>query len=210
MKLKYNYQCFPAVVNKEICESIIQEGLVTQPIEAKTQGDNSGLLDRRSKIAWLYNQNLYEMLTYYLELANTQAGWNFEWDYCEPMQFTQYVGGDYYDWHQDGGSDHTFALKRYIYGITPEPLRSDGRLPKGYIRESNMVGKVRKLSLTLNLTDPNNYTGGAFEFENSVCQESMSQGSIIVFPSFINHRVNPVLLGTRHSIVLWAMGKPFK
>ena len=30
------------------------------------------------------------------------AGWNFQWDHSESMQFTQYKKGQYYDWHCDG------------------------------------------------------------------------------------------------------------
>ena len=36
------------------------------------------------------------------------------------------------------------------------------------------------------------------------------KGSVIVFPSFIFHRVRPVLSGIRYSLVLWSVGAPFK
>ena len=38
---------------------------------------------------------------------------------------------------------------------------------------------------------------------------TMKEGSIIVFPSFINHRVAPVTKGTRYSLVAWFVGPPF-
>ena len=37
-----------------------------------------------------------------------------------------------------------------------------------------------------------------------------SKGSIIVFPSFVWHRVKPVTKGTRYSLVIWNLGYPFK
>ena len=47
--------------------------------------------------------------------------------------------------------------KRYIYGVTKEPLKPDGRLPIGYAFDHNMVGKIRKISMTLNLNAPGEY-----------------------------------------------------
>ena len=43
-----------------------------------------------------------------------------------------------------------------------------------------------------------------------VIQELKSKGSIIVFPSHYFHKVEPVLTGTRYSLVSWYLGKPFK
>ena len=36
-----------------------------------------------------------------LQMANKNAGWNFDWDYSEACQFTIYKKGQYYDWHSD-------------------------------------------------------------------------------------------------------------
>ena len=41
------------------------------------------------------------------------------------------------------------------------------------------------------------------------CKETLSKGSIIVFPSFVWHRVKPVTSGTRYSLVAWHLGNPF-
>ena len=42
------------------------------------------------------------------------------------------------------------------------------------------------------------------------CKEILPKGSIIVFPSFVWHRVKPVTEGTRYSLVIWNLGLPFK
>ena len=42
------------------------------------------------------------------------------------------------------------------------------------------------------------------------CKEILPKGSIIVFPSYVWHRVKPVKKGTRYSLVLWNLGYPFK
>ena len=38
--------------------------------------------------------------------------------------------------------------------------------------------------------------------------KSGTQGSIIVFPSYMYHQVTPVTKGNRYSLVLWALGEP--
>lgn len=215
MKLKNYYWLFPKAIDSGTCKKIIELGLEQTPTVGTTQGTINDA--RSSKVSWLGTERLYNLLTPYLEQANQLAEWQFDWDYCELLQFTQYDAGDRYDWHTDGGSDHAAALKRYIYGVTNHPLKEDGTLPKGYITNNNMVGKVRKLSLTLTLSD-DDYDGGDFEFniaqesklEVTQCKQLRERGSIVVFPSFVSHRVTPITRGTRNSLVMWALGRPFK
>ena len=72
----------------------------------------------------------------------------------------------------------------------------------------------------MSLADGNEYEGGDLEFDlrnrgdsQSVIQtskEARVKGSVIVFPSFVWHRVAPVTKGTRYSLVIWNLGFPFK
>ena len=85
-------------------------------------------------------------------------------------------------------------------------------------------GRIRKLSMTCQLTDGSEYKGGELEFDfrnydphmrdelkhRVQCKEILPKGSIIVFPSFVWHRVKPVTSGTRYSLVVWHLGRPFK
>ena len=98
--------------------------------------------------------------------------------------------------------------------ITIESDKSSVEIP------SNFNGKIRKLSSIINLSKPGDYEGGNLEFdfrnlsEKSsnirVCNEIKEQGSIVIFPSFIYHRVTPITKGTRHSLVSWTVGYPWK
>jgi PKHD-type hydroxylase len=69
----------------------------------------------------------------------------------------------------------------------------------------------RKLSLTLQLTDPSRYEGGELQFNggNIVCAPK-DRGAAIAFPSYIVHRVTPVTAGTRKAIVAWITGPSFR
>jgi len=171
---------------------------------------------RDSEVAWLDDTWLYDLLMPYIYKANYETGWNFEIDNAEHFQFTVYHPGGFYGWHVDGKSDHSGKLKRYLPGITP--LNKDGRAPLSYTANPNHVGKIRKISMTLNLNNPGEYDGGNLTFDFGPhalkryheCEEIKPQGSLIVFPSFVYHQVTPVTRGTRYSLVLWTLGQPFK
>jgi len=77
--------------------------------------------------------------------------------------------------------------------------------------------------MTCQLTDGSEYSGGELEFDFRnyspnmrdeikhlrKAKEILPKGSIIVFPSFVWHRVKPVTAGTRYSLVVWNLGYPF-
>jgi len=71
---------------------------------------------------------------------------------------------------------------------------------------------TRKLSVSVQLSNPKDYKGGdlvLYEGEHGF-ESKRSQGSITVFPSFVEHEVKPVTKGTRYSLVGWITGKDFK
>jgi PKHD-type hydroxylase len=186
--------------------------------ELKNNGINNAYV-RDSEVTWLRESWLYDLFHPLINRANQEAGWNWQWDSSENFQFTVYKPGGFYSWHKDGMSDHFGAYKRYIYGVTPEPLKANGNLPFGYTSDDGLVGKVRKISMTCNLNVPGEYDGGNLMFDFGhhhdgdqfhECIEIRPQGSVIVFPSFIDHCVSPLTKGTRYSLVLWNLGDPFR
>jgi PKHD-type hydroxylase len=68
----------------------------------------------------------------------------------------------------------------------------------------NNQSQYRKLSVTVQLSAPDEYDGGDLEFASM--KASRELGSAIVFPSWEQHRVAPVTRGTRWSLVAWASG----
>ena len=85
-------------------------------------------------------------------------------------------------------------------------------------KNPNYHGKIRKLSVTISLSDSSEYTGGRLQFLDRsgykqkiiTCTEVLTKGSLVVFPSFMWHRVTPVKKGIRKSLVMWNLGDPFK
>jgi PKHD-type hydroxylase len=69
----------------------------------------------------------------------------------------------------------------------------------------------RKLSLTLQLTEPSRYEGGELQFNGgNIVTAPRERGAAIAFPSYTVHRVTPVTAGTRKSIVAWITGPSFR
>ena len=208
MNLEYYYWYFQSAIPPKICDDIIKYGLSQQEQTAFT-GDLSSdkeLTDketkdlskkRKSNIVWMDDRWIYKEIHPYIIQANANAGWNFEWDWSESCQFTKYKLNQFYDWHCDSW-------------------------PKPYDKPENLNshGKIRKLSCTVSLSDETEYEGGDFEFDfrssddgsnqPQICKEIKPKGSVVVFPSFVWHRVKPVISGTRYSLVMWNLGQPWK
>ena len=194
MFLKNYYYYFKEALTSEFCDKIIQHGKTQVLEEAKIADEKQKA--RNSSVAWLQDLWLYETIEPFIQQANVQAGWNYDWIASESCQFTIYKETQYYHWHQDSHS---------------EPYNRPG---------SGEDGMIRKLSVTISLEDSDNYEGGDLEFcinhpekeraEILSAKEARKKGSIIVFPSFVWHRVTPVTKGTRYSLVIWSVGPSFK
>jgi PKHD-type hydroxylase len=70
---------------------------------------------------------------------------------------------------------------------------------------------ARKLSMSIQLSDPGDYAGGDLELISvNTGAESRQLGSATFFPSYLAHRVTPVKSGVRRSLVAWAYGPAFR
>ena len=98
----------------------------------------------------------------------------------EYAQFTHYRTGGFYDWHMDND----------ILGKHQPP--------------------VRKMSMTLLLSDPSTFEGGELEIMSKGKTAKLKQGQAIFFASWLQHRVKPVTKGERKSLVMWFGGPSFK
>ncbi len=70
----------------------------------------------------------------------------------------------------------------------------------------------RKVSITIQLSGPDEYEGGDFDlwYGSEFMTMEKKKGSAILFPSFTLHRVTPVTKGVRRSLVLWVGGEAYK
>lgn len=136
---------------------------------------------RKSLIVWVHpGTDLFDLIFAYIKEANTKV-WNYDLSGMESVQIGMYADGGHYDWHTD----------------------SDNVTPDGY---------ERKLSCSIQLSPSDSYTGGdlIFKVPQDEYTAPRTQGSIVVFPSSLWHKVEPVTSGTRFSAVAWMRGPAFK
>ncbi len=70
----------------------------------------------------------------------------------------------------------------------------------------------RKISVVVQLSDPSEYTGGVLNLNggNGIIEAPKEKNTVIIFPSFVLHRVTPVMTGIRKSLVTWLAGPPLR
>jgi PKHD-type hydroxylase len=70
----------------------------------------------------------------------------------------------------------------------------------------------RKVSVVVQLSNPDDYVGGNLELHpgSNSFAVPRAKGAVVVFPSFLLHRVTPLTSGLRRSLVLWAGGESYK
>lgn len=71
---------------------------------------------------------------------------------------------------------------------------------------------VRKVSLTIQMSDDDEYKGGELQLLRGSNPENAPRGKgcVVIFPSYLLHRVTPVETGTRKSMVLWVGGEHYR
>jgi|21_taG_2_1085346.scaffolds.fasta_scaffold71435_2 PKHD-type hydroxylase len=189
MVLKERSWYFKKAIPENFCNSIIKNFSI-QKNEQATIGSiaDGGLIKKRTRnslVHWINEKWMYDLIHRFVGLSNQNAGWNFDVNFTEKVQFTKYKLNQHYTWHKD----------------THCP---DNNEP------------IRKISSVMFLNNPKDYKGGEFQFklDNEKKQEIVSvkpdAGTVIVFPSFITHRVTPVLSGERYTLVSWTKGPQFK
>jgi PKHD-type hydroxylase len=174
-------------LTREECKGIIESGersLLLAP--GMTEDQRTSL--RKSDIGWLAPDREHRWLFNRVkdrinEINSIWFGYNLLG--FEGIQFTKYSHGK----HEAGDF---YSAHR------------DTKLLPG--------GTIRKLSFTIQLCDPDTYSGGDVilyeSFEDSA-PLNRALGSISFFPSYTIHEVTPVISGVRYSLVGWACGPAF-
>ena len=170
------------------CQMVIDKGMsLKKEIAEVGMGQKSGEgVDpekRITTISWIPFKEMPEM---YRDIEATMLKANnnhfgFEgMRLTEIAQFTHYLTDGFYDWHMDND----------VHGKHQPP--------------------VRKISMTLLLSDPSTFEGGELEIMSKGKTAKLKQGQAIFFASWLQHRVKPVTKGERKSLVMWFGGPSFK
>ena len=140
---------------------------------------------KTSKVKFIKLSSIQKLVSPFLEFIYKANSSFFDFNLFELtpekiLNYNIYEINKEYDWHYDG--------------------------------ESGLGKTDIKLTCLLNCSEEN-YLGGElslFVNKEIECKEFNSLGSAIVFPSFINHKVNKILSGKRRTLAIWMYGPRFK
>jgi len=150
-------------------------------------------------------------LWHYINFANNT---NFFYDLTgfdsDNIQYAEYSSGGHYLWH----TDHGIAKSLRVY-TTGQSNQDSNTINANYVNQRICMEHevCRKLSITLQLSDEDEYEGGELQFlddADKIYTSSKKKGTVIVFDSRTKHRVRKVKSGVRKSLVGWAIGPRWK
>jgi len=160
---------------------------------------------RNSRNAWIDSSTwVGGFVWHYIMRANRE---NFMYDIegidSNEIQYTEYQKGEYYDWHID--DDITRCM------VNDNVLTSADNHGENIAILNGEY--IRKLSFSIQLSDPEDYEGGELEFNVNNEERFFApnkKGTVIIFDSRIQHRVREVKSGVRKSLVGWVVGPRWK
>jgi len=172
----------------EECDKIIKLGKSLSPHVASIGGEDGPTFKkknkrRKSKVAWIIPTT--EVLWLYRRLTDGVKAQNNEY--------------------------YQFDLFGACEGIQFTNYKAPGGYYGAHIDRAKGI-MVRKLSVTIQLSDPDSYEGGDLILYEGAAGTKLprEKGMLIIFPSFYLHEVLPVTKGERNSLVSWITGPGFK
>lgn len=150
-------------------------------LAGKTIYLDSAQRDSTLRVPSINNYWLGGLLYYYGLISN--ASWGFNINAHETIQIADYNKGQHFNWHSD---------------LIPLSGASD-----------------RKLTVVCMLSDRSDFTGGELMVRspqeyNDVHTIPLEKGTIVTFPSFLEHVVTPVESGLRRTATMWLTGPCFR
>ena len=178
--MSYSYWKWDKVISKEYCELVIKSAAWEKQEIAKVKNKKSGVDPKIRKTDIVW------------ESPSSVVGCIAD----KYIRSANISGG----WNYELTNTENIQIGKYYHG----------GFYGWHADESALQDEPRKLSFSLLLNDCSEFEGGKFELKGHKEQPVLEQGSIIVFPSSLVHRVTPVTSGERYSAVTWMHGPNFK
>jgi PKHD-type hydroxylase len=167
----------------EECDKAFSDLLAITPKDATMgkDGEAKDHLTRSTTVRFAPKDHWFgQVMLKFGNLANANCNWGWNIDNYEAIQFAEYGEGQHYHWHVDN-----FPLS----GASID----------------------RKVSVVCLMNDPSEFEGGVLQFRlYEEYTPELKKGSIIAFPSVVEHRVLPVTKGIRYSATMWINGPRFR
>lgn len=174
---------YMATAPADVCDKAVAD-FSAIPAKEATMGADGEEFDHGHRNTTVHfagpNHWFEDYLTNVALLGNKACGWEYHITDNENIQFAEYGSEQHYNWHMD------------VFPLSGLPLD-------------------RKLTVVCLLNDPTEFTGGEFQIRlYSEYTAPLVKGSVIAFPSFLEHRVVPVTSGVRKSATMWLRGPRFR
>ena len=178
-----SHNIFEPLISEEKCDKIISIGDKLAKVDATIKNDKNNDVNkdiRNSQVSWLP--------------VNKETIWIYDWIWASVQNTNNWkidIRG-FYECIQYTVYDSAVGTPHYDWHTDTGP---------------NM--NYRKISLTIQLSNTDEYSGGEFELERGGILDTpkyREKGHAIMFPSILRHRVLPVTSGIRKSLVVWIAG----
>lgn len=170
-------------IDPAICDKVDFEfcALPTKDASMGVDGETTNHVHRNTSVRFANTKHWFEdHLKRVAFEGNSVCGWDFHVTDNENIQFAEYGPEQHYNWHVD------------VFPLSGRPID-------------------RKLTAVCLLNDPSEFTGGEFQIRlYSEYTAPLVKGSIIAFPSSLEHRVVPVTSGVRKTATVWFNGPRFR
>jgi hypothetical protein len=170
-------------VPEEVCDKAKEDFLSLQSQDATmgNKGEQTDFEYRNTTVRFAPEKHWFE--PYMIQTAlngNEVCKWEYHVTGRENIQFAEYGPEQHYRWHVD-----TFQLS----GLPTD----------------------RKLTVVCLLNDSSEFEGGELKLRMySEYTAPLVKGTVIAFPSIVEHCVTPILSGTRYSATMWLNGPRFR
>jgi PKHD-type hydroxylase len=169
-------------ISEELCDKAKEEFMLSPLREASMGADGTVKNSHRNTSVRFISPDhwLTADMRNFGERANEECKWGYEVNGNENIQFAEYAVGQHYYWHVD-----SFLL--------------------GFQKFD------RKVTVVILMSNPADYEGGdLFIRLYQDYKPELKKGSVIAFPSILEHMVTPVTKGVRYSATMWINGPCFK
>ena len=170
-------------IPEQLCDLAVQDFLSVTPRDASMgqNGETNDHKQRNTTVRFIESGHWFSYIMHGVAReANTTCQWGYEITGHENIQFAEYGPDQHYDWHVD------------VFPLGYQPFD-------------------RKVSVICLLSDLSEFESGDFEIKlYSTYKAPLKKGTIIAFPSILEHRVIPVTSGLRRSATVWMTGPKYK
>jgi len=174
---------YMGAVPEDICDKAVKDfsSLPSKDATMGSQGETQDVIHRNTTVRFAGSNHWFDEHMLATAMAGNRAcKWEFHVTDNENIQFAEYGPEQHYNWHVD------------VFPLSGLPLD-------------------RKMTVVCLLNDPTEFTGGEFQIRlYSEYTAPLVKGSVIAFPSFLEHRVVPVTSGVRKSATMWLRGPRFR